>query len=112
MRQRPPVSTRTDTLFPYTTLFLSIGNIYFIDFSTPGNLIEESKGHFLKSDSLNSPMGSNTIVFGTKDSLKIYETQLFGKELTWQERSEEHTSELSSLIRISYAVFSLKYKTK
>lgn len=62
-----------------------IGNIYFIDFSMPENLIEVSKSHLLQNDQLNSPMGSNTVAFGSKDSLRIYKTQFSGKELTWEE---------------------------
>jgi len=62
-----------------------IGNIYFIDFSMPGNLIEVSKSYFIQNDQLNSPMGSNTVAFGSKDSLESYKTQFSGKELTWEE---------------------------
>src|SRR3546814_8395756 len=78
MIRRPPRSTRTDTLFPYTTLFRSPG-------------AKDSPGK--------------------------------GKQIPWRhaqperaesnrQRSEEHTSELQSLMRISYAVFCLKKKTK
>lgn len=62
-----------------------IGNIYFIDFSIPGNLMEVSKTHLLQSDQLNSPMGSNTVAFESEDSLKAYKAQFSGKELTWEE---------------------------
>src|SRR3546814_13697866 len=73
MIRRPPRSTRTDTLFPYTTLFRS---------SKPPS-----------SACCDSPRG-----FMTQDPLVTVV------------RSEEHTSELQSLMRISYAVFCLKKK--
>src|SRR3546814_4302731 len=85
MRRQPPRSTLTDTLFPYTTLFRSV----------------------------------------RADSLRGW-ASVIGQELTWPHRhlrqaqdrldpgaafrSEEHTSELQSLMRISYAVFCLKKK--
>src|SRR3546814_4487545 len=72
MIRRPPRSTRTDTLFPYTTLF-------------------------------RSPISRSKLV--RCDRRIGYYVQLIGG------RSEEHTSELQSLMRISYAVFCLKTKT-
>src|SRR3546814_3921035 len=79
MIRRPPRSTRTDTLFPYTTLFRS---------------------------------SNMTFGFGIHRCLGVYLAQreiLFAQEEML--RSEEHTSELQSLMRISYAVFCLKKKT-
>src|SRR3546814_4660811 len=84
MIRRPPRSTRTDTLFPYTTLFRS----------------EEE-------DELRLPGMLPTQC----DSLCAGRVSLAGLRLpraSW--RSEEHTSELQSLMRISYAVFCLKKK--
>src|SRR3546814_15125266 len=72
MIRRPPRSTRTDTLFPYTTLFRSLHDRAN---RLPRRLRAEHRHH-------------------SKD------------------RSEEHTSELQSLMRISYAVFCLKKKTR
>src|SRR3546814_1175964 len=77
MIRRPPRSTRTDTLFPYTTLFRS------------------------------ERVGNDRLRRG----------RAFDHRLVWHQRcparsrSEEHTSELQSLMRISYAVFCLKKKT-
>src|SRR3546814_3083037 len=86
MIRRPPRSTRTDTLFPYTTLFRSI----------PLPVIHASRRH------KENPMGdSDTLV----DVRQL--TVDFGPV---KKRSEEHTSELQSLMRISYAVFCLKKK--
>src|SRR3546814_8462897 len=88
MIRRPPRSTRTDTLFPYTTLFRSV-------------LLE---GH-----------GGGPRYHGVAAALGEPDTQLrlFGKPTVSgrRTRSEEHTSELQSLMRISYAVFCLKKKT-
>src|SRR3546814_3653260 len=75
MIRRPPRSTRTDTLFPYTTLFRSVRR--------PGAMVFE-------------PPARHARPVPHPDRL----------------RSEEHTSELQSLMRISYAVFCLKKKKK
>src|SRR3546814_5476855 len=81
MIRRPPRSTRTDTLFPYTTLFRSM-----LLLSRPERAVATAAastlGHF--GDTGTAPGGGG--------------------------RSEEHTSELQSLMRISYAVFCLKKK--
>src|SRR3546814_2052172 len=85
MIRRPPRSTRTDTLFPYTTLFRS--DIVIIGTMTRPRLrdiVPDFQGALLLPD--------------------------FMKRLK-NRRSEEHTSELQSLMRISYAVFCLKKKT-
>src|SRR3546814_13021667 len=74
MIRRPPRSTRTDTLFPYTTLFRSLP----------------------AADRIDSLLQSRIAA------------PAFGDDI----RSEEHTSELQSLMRISYAVFCLKKKKK
>src|SRR3546814_7373387 len=84
MIRRPPRSTRTDTLFPYTTLFRSIDRA-----------AEALAGQLRGRDP--SP-AIETIERRLRDALGI--------------RSEEHTSELQSLMRISYAVFCLKKKKK
>src|SRR3546814_7752735 len=86
MIRRPPRSTRTDTLFPYTTLFRSVR------VSTRAPLIT---------------------VLVTAGVLLVMALPALGMRLTLPDaRSEEHTSELQSLMRISYAVFCLKKKKK
>src|SRR3546814_4121751 len=85
MIRRPPRSTRTDTLFPYTTLFRS--------WSPPISLRFTAVG-------VATPRSSRCAKTGTACSAH---PQRIG-------RSEEHTSELQSLMRISYAVFCLKKK--
>src|SRR3546814_2826390 len=98
MIRRPPRSTRTDTLFPYTTLFRSTSwleghpHLYGrMDFSYNGS----------------GPAKLLELNYDTPTSL--YEASAF--QWGWL-RSEEHTSELQSLMRISYAVFCLKKKKK
>src|SRR3546814_3669721 len=83
MIRRPPRSTRTDTLFPYTTLFRSINWSLPAPFDAVQIVVVE------EIRTIDIPTGT-------------------GEKL----RSEEHTSELQSLMRISYAVFCLKKKTK
>src|SRR3546814_3500187 len=99
MIRRPPRSTRTDTLFPYTTLFRSVAKV--------GPQRGELAPHLLvegiedvrtvdrhRGDAVISPLHENGRV-----------------RVVHHQRSEEHTSELQSLMRISYAVFCLKKKT-
>src|SRR3546814_7066859 len=93
MIRRPPRSTRTDTLFPYTTLFRSSGNRNF-----EGRIHAEVKMNYLASP----PLVVAYAIAGTTD------IDLTNDPI----RSEEHTSELQSLMRISYAVFCLKKKTQ
>src|SRR3546814_3471229 len=111
MIRRPPRSTRTDTLFPYTTLFLSLRRIpddedilllagksvddFELDCIRVLILVDHDMRPAL-SDQL-----SDRFVF--EERCKIDEDVIV--------RSEEHTSELQSLMRISYAVFCLKQKS-
>src|SRR3546814_7239647 len=91
MIRLPPRSTRTDTLFPYTTLFRS------------------DRREIVKDDcgcGCNQPAGA----LGRRDELAYtHGTNRAGRQ-PCSVRSEEHTSELQSLMRISYAVFCLKKK--
>src|SRR3546814_18455571 len=91
MIRRPPRSTRTDTLFPYTTLFRSI----LAGARLPS---ERELAQLLK---VSRP--------SLREALIVLELQ--GEIEIRVGRSEEHTSELQSLMRISYAVFCLKKKT-
>src|SRR3546814_2798389 len=102
MIRRPPRSTRTDTLFPYTTLFRSALSKDF-----------EAKWKGRLADAAGKSGAE-----GIGQALAEFEAleDLLGKigsfaGLTYF-RSEEHTSELQSLMRISYAVFCLKKKKK
>src|SRR3546814_1418292 len=97
MIRRPPRSTRTDTLFPYTTLFRSAvaavaGTQHTGDVLALGRLLAQEHAH-----------EASLKMCGSSDG-----RQLGGARRC--RRSEEHTSELQSLMRISYAVFCLKKK--
>src|SRR3546814_17039115 len=94
MIRRPPISTRTDTLFPYTTLFRSAEPVTVAHWTT-----SESRPMAVSKASRLSLVG--------RLSLTVQKTSNPRPSLS---RSEEHTSELQSLMRISYAVFCLKKK--
>src|SRR3546814_2900246 len=96
MIRRPPRSTRTDTLFPYTTLFRSELCV----FCGRGIIIRSVMKHLLAIGILSSVVAAQQ----TAPATLVLRN---GKVVT---RSEEHTSELQSLMRISYAVFCLKKK--
>src|SRR3546814_6476831 len=134
MIRRPPRSTRTDTLFPYTTLFRSVR----IPHPQPSLSIEQlALPRFCSRPPLGRRLAPRVLLRSPR-SIGID----FGEELAKQlfldsrhnlrgarkptaqdltsavqrptrtSRSEEHTSELQSLMRISYAVFCLKKNTK
>src|SRR3546814_6063658 len=86
MIRRPPRSTRTDTLFPYTTLFRSVGSTSNLATKNAFRLVCRGR------------------VRGTSCTPNFFCSRPSAV------RSEEHTSELQSLMRISYAVFCLKKK--
>src|SRR3546814_3840660 len=93
MIRRPPRSTRTDTLFPYTTLFRSRARV-----------------------SVEGPASHVFIRGRTVPEDALLETHRM-RDGSWrrrsmEQRSEEHTSELQSLMRNSYAVFCLKKKNR
>src|SRR3546814_1040390 len=87
MIRRPPRSTRTDTLFPYTTLFRS---------ASMGPPETKTVGMLRRRAAISMP--------------GVILSQLEMQISASAQRSEEHTSELQSLMRISYAVFCLKKK--
>src|SRR3546814_1477676 len=91
MIRRPPRSTRTDTLFPYTTLFRSIGWYKGVQAPLSGVITNAAACNPSIPATLQPPISPD----GDCDP---------------GNRSEEHTSELQSLMRISYAVFCLKKK--
>src|SRR3546814_7103169 len=97
MIRRPPRSTRTDTLFPYTTLFRS-------NFGMPKPEGYRKALRLMKlAEKFNLPILTFIDTPGAYPGIDAEERN---------QRSEEHTSELQSLMRISYAVFCLKKKTK
>src|SRR3546814_5601174 len=98
MIRRPPRSTLTDTLFPYTTLFRSVP----VDRAHPA--LFERGGEPIDMDCAQVADVSHV----QRVIAKPGEEQAVGIYI----RSEEHTSELQSLMRISYAVFCLKKKIR
>src|SRR3546814_3896384 len=117
MIRRPPRSTRTDTLFPYTTLVRSLH-------TTP---ITQSRTFTMNRKLHNSMLAFSATGLVLVFALIAASPVLTGQDVSTpvalaastpavelnaglQERSEEHTSELQSLMRISYAVFCLKTK--
>src|SRR3546814_5771713 len=104
MVRRPPRSTRTDTLFPYTTLFRSIMAVP----EWQSAAVEEGFGRPIYDIADEKAW---TRVFGGPIPVTVgyvlRETIEKSPDLVQGYRSEEHTSELQSLMRISYAVFCL-----
>src|SRR3546814_2839843 len=110
MIRRPPRSTRTDTLFPYTTLFRSVVRSWLCAFYLPGfDKLQIPKGSccFFKQVNASSTKHDNCHAAGHYITAR-FKTCI--KSVAVYTRSEEHTSELQSLMRISYAVFCLKKK--
>src|SRR3546814_10299215 len=104
MIRRPPRSTRTDTLFPYTTLFRSLSGQGLIRMAVDGDALH-------KADRWDFGIRIREVEVNEDGSVWLLTDGKDGK-LVKLVRSEEHTSELQSLMRISYAVFCLKKKTK
>src|SRR3546814_2080830 len=115
MIRRPPRSTRTYTLFPYTTLFRSWRN-HVMNQLLPREVVDQimrEEQHFAAAP--------QAFFEAWKRGVEIAGPEWFGDgtreglnqaKSKWDlRRSEEHTSELQSLMRISYAVFCLKKKT-
>src|SRR3546814_10621260 len=103
MRRRPPRSTRTATLLPYTTLFRS---------TNPKPVWTRSNRKWRERVPVKAMNASRWARWQLKAKrLKSPRSQAAGAVSAWK-RSEEHTSELQSLMRISYAVFCLKKKSQ
>src|SRR3546814_1074320 len=120
MIRRPPRSTRTDTLFPYPTLFRSLyGNCGQANYGaaklalvglmqTLG--IEGAKNNIRVNALAPTAATRMTEDILTPEMLQQLRPELVSEGLLHLLRSEEHTSELQSLMRISYAAFRLKNK--
>src|SRR3546814_2058192 len=108
MIRRPPRSTRTDTLFPYTTLFRSQRLYIRASLAAPCPQHAGKRPHNKRAARACSFAGSH--LFG--GSPRRHDGKARARKHRWADRSEEHTSELQSLMRISYAVFCLKKKKK
>src|SRR3546814_988434 len=107
MLRRPPRSTRTDTLFPYTTLFRSLFR-YRRRFTANApqpegrNSLMPGIGH-----SRGGALPANLIGMNSRNASFTGAAESVPPQAWFGIRSEEHTSELQSLMRISYAVFCL-----
>src|SRR3546814_9940210 len=146
MLRRPPRSTRTDTLFPYTTLFRSFDtnpaglqrafqglpgqglhqHLLRVEHevaavgAVQGTGLDQGKvgnesAHFRAMLDEADQIGQRRVVLGDHRCAGLataadHEVDLIALEAVHAARSEEHTSELQSLMRISYAVFCLKNK--
>src|SRR3546814_2335263 len=104
LTRRPPRSTRTDTLFPYTTLFRSASASCFLTHAFC-KLLGGALDMLLNRTYRNTVPLCNLLIFPTLDT-----SQHEYDPGSIRQRSEEHTSELQSLMRISYAVFCLNKK--
>src|SRR3546814_6488507 len=114
MIRRPPRSTRTDTLFPYTTLFRSAAHAV----TAHGNAVGDGDGvelHRCAAGGADAGLG----VLGQRAQVEVARRDIRPAVHHRHQRlgdggirSEEHTSELQSLLRISYAVFCLKKKKR
>src|SRR3546814_2518274 len=103
MIRRPPRSTRTDTLFPYTTLFRSLD---------PDASVLIHSRFCDRIAQPHRPVGRMAQAPFTVTRSRARSRAATSSLLMRSSRSEEHTSELQSLMRISYAVFCLKKKKK
>src|SRR3546814_2973551 len=109
MLRLPPISTRTSTLFPDTTLLRSKQRLRNPDYQTLGRLLRRMK---------DAASTRNRLIHGTwRLDLVMGDKPLQAERVEWVRfycptRSEEHKSELQSLMRISYAVLCLKKKIK
>src|SRR3546814_3313564 len=113
MIRRPPRSTRTDTLFPYTTLFRSLDACLRLGADVIVNTDGDNQYCGADIPALVRPIldGTADLVVGDRRTSEVAHFSPFKKRLQrLGSRSEEHTSELQSLMRISYAVFCLKKK--
>src|SRR3546814_9977653 len=126
MLRLPPISTRTDTLFPYTTLFRSL--VSWGDLRIEGDVemtLDGGKGRFfligrtalalvpgvgLNPDAIDLNFVPTIRSDGGSLSLTAGYVRFDSNSFGTITKSEEHTSELQSLMRISYAVFCLKKK--
>src|SRR3546814_7703984 len=110
MIRRPPRSTRTDTLFPYTTLFRSSPKCQSSCASLgPRALSRSSIAHCgeFPAEQRRHVVAQDFVVSVRKQLGPRYHSPGHGDDEV-HHRSEEHTSELQSLMRLSYAVFCLK----
>src|SRR3546814_4756618 len=103
MIRRPPRSTRTDTLFPYRTLFRSVREHRKV-------AVRERRLPVRDRVQCEARVGDDPLAVAPRDLAMLFDPLGLEAAPHHPRRSEEHTSELQSLMRISYAVFCLKKK--
>src|SRR3546814_6657332 len=115
MRRLPPVSTLTDTLFPYTPLFRSTFDVT----GVIGAGFDDGRGHVTAyagyrkiNQILQRDRDYGACTLAAASDTDAFSCSGSGTTALGTFRSEEHTSELQSLMRISYAVFCLKTTNK
>src|SRR3546814_2850870 len=106
MIRRPPRSTRTDTLFPYTTLFRSRRTVLKLGLGMAATVAHGRARAQAPAPFETKKVADNVYAFRYQNHQSMFVVTPEGVIA----RSEEHTSELQSLMRISYAVFCLKKK--
>src|SRR3546814_3134821 len=114
MIRRPPRSTRTDTLFPYTTLFRSSRRRDQPNARQGRNPVQSGGGRLCRKGRADRQGTGNlrSLEAGVEEAGAAFRGyRCHWRQMADRNRSEEHTSELQSLMRISYAVFCLKKKT-
>src|SRR3546814_6789628 len=127
MIRRPPISTRTDTLFPYPTLFLSVYRWYdrYLERgpealedrpSAPrrvwNRICDDIQQQIIDMALDTTDLSPRELAVRFTDEKRYFVSEATVYRMLKAHRSEEHTSELQSLMRISYAVFCLKKKKK
>src|SRR3546814_6332972 len=115
MIRLPPISTRPDTLFPYTTLFRSQRGVNIMEFCKQFNAATQGLEPGMPIPTVITVYADRSFTFVTKSppvSFFVKRAAKLDKGSVTPGRSDEHTSELQSLMRISYAVFCLKKNTK
>src|SRR3546814_9802193 len=110
MVRRPPRSTRTDPSVPYTTLFRSLGRLDLILGSIAAADLDPARLHRLGDDTLERDAQQAVLKAGIAGFHEVSELEAPLEGARGDTRSEEHTSELQSLMRISYAAFCLQKK--
>src|SRR3546814_9847729 len=116
MIRRPPRSTRTDTLLPYTTLFRSRRRLalqHDVEVGVEGGDLIDRRHRQIHLLGQRAQVARRQVAVAVLNPVQVLDQQIRPPRAVAQQslRSEEHTSELQSLMRISYAVFCLKKKT-
>src|SRR3546814_2940222 len=110
MLRRPPRSTRPDTLFPYTTLFRSLPGDAVGHFAVAGGDFARADVDFLDALPHRRHRAGQPGLHAPHRRVQYADLVAAARRDHFAQRSEEHTSELQSLMRTSYAVFCLKKK--